>query len=73
MNKDREVYSLEALLELLAEEKEAYGTYLRLCERWNASPDPIIMATSTAKVQLLKQILDGKLKIHSHVAKKFIR
>lgn len=50
------------VLELIADEKEAYGDFVRLCERYRIAPNPIATAVSSAKIELLKKLLAGKPK-----------
>jgi hypothetical protein len=44
---------------LIAEEKEALSSYKALCARYTISPDPIAIAVSEAKVQILQKLMKG--------------
>lgn len=48
---------VDELLSLIAEEKESYGSYLRLCARYEIDPHPVVTAISQTKIQLWEQLI----------------
>lgn len=52
------------LLDLLAQEKESFALYERLCAAYKTKPDPIAIAVSKAKIELLQQLLAGETEPH---------
>lgn len=49
------------ILDLITYEKEVYSDYLRLCAHFDIIPDPIATSCHTAKISVLKSLLDGKM------------
>jgi hypothetical protein len=49
------------LLGLFSEERESFAAYERLCARYKVTPDPIVVATSTARMDLLKELLSRRM------------
>jgi len=49
--------SSDDLRDLFAEEKEAFAIYERLCARYQTTPDPIAVAASKARLELLTQLM----------------
>ena len=57
--------SRDVLLDLLAEEKEAFALYEQLCARYQTSPDPVAVAASKARMLLLQQLLSEDTEPHA--------
>lgn len=49
--------SREKVLELIAEEKDKYSSYLQLCAFYKIEPHPIAYAKCLAKTEILEHIL----------------
>jgi len=49
--------SSDDLRDLFTEEKEAFAVYERLCARYQTTPDPIAIAASKARLDLLNELM----------------
>ena len=47
----------EYLLELIAEEKDQYNSYLQLCRYYQINPDRLATASFQARINLLEKVL----------------
>ena len=47
----------DKVLDLISEEKEKQNSYLQLCAHYKVSPDPLILAKHSSKMEILELII----------------
>jgi hypothetical protein len=57
---NKNIIEKSELLRLLAEEGDAYASYLQLCERYQITPNPTAEAIHQDRKNLLTTLLNGK-------------